>query len=53
MFKRNESITSDDTRGNSIYQYLRNVTIDGILGKIFINENGDRLGMSHSVLLTI
>ena len=44
ILKKNGSISSNDTRGTTIYQYLRNVTIDGILGPISINENGDRQG---------
>ena len=45
MLGKNGSISSDDTRGQTIYQHLRNVNIDGILGPIYINENGDRQGI--------
>ena len=45
MLEKNGSISPNDTRGQTIYQHLRNVTIDGILGPIYINENGDRQGI--------
>ena len=44
ILNKNGIISSNDTGGKTIYQHLRNVTIDGILGPIYINENGDRQG---------